>query len=78
MTKLFVQVLDEDSTEADAVLAVVESECFAGITLDELIKTMEDDGANPSNGLIFVFEVVDKGKIKTSHSFVSSKKTKSS
>ena len=77
MTKLFIR-LNDGATEKDAVEAIVNGDTpFAGATIDELVQQVEEDGGEyPADGAIFVFEIVDKGKIETSHKFVSSKKTK--
>jgi hypothetical protein len=42
-----------------------------------LVQNIEEDGGEyAQDGVVFVFEIVDKGKIETSHKFVSSKKVK--
>jgi hypothetical protein len=77
MTKLFIHLNDE-ATESDAVQAIVNGDTpFAGATIDEMVQQIEEDGGEyAQDGVVFVFEIVDKGKIETSHKFVSSKKTK--
>jgi hypothetical protein len=77
MTKLYIR-LDDSATELDAVQAIVNGDTpFAGATIDEMVQQVEEDGGEyAADGTVFVFEIVDKGKIETSHKFVSSKKTK--
>ena len=77
MTKLFIRLNDE-ATEKDAVEAIANGDTpFAGATIEELVQQVEEDGGEyAADGVIFVFEIVDKGKIETSHKFVSSKKVK--
>jgi hypothetical protein len=76
MTKLFVQLLDEDATESEVLDAIITNDSyFVEKSFDALMALIEDDGELPS-GSVFVFELVDKGKIETSHKFVSSKKVK--
>ena len=76
MTKLFIR-LNDNATEADAVQEIVNGDTpFAGSTIDELVQNIEDGGEYTQDGVVFVFEIVDKGKIETSHKFVSSKKVK--
>jgi hypothetical protein len=77
MTKLFIR-LNDNATEADAVQEIVNGDTpFVGSTIDELVQNIEEDGGEyAQDGVVFVFEIVDKGKIETSHKFVSSKKVK--
>jgi hypothetical protein len=77
MTKLFIR-LNDNATEADAVQEIVNGDTpFAGSTIDELVQNIEEDGGEYArDGVVFVFEIVDKGRIETSHKFVSSKKIK--
>lgn len=75
MTKLYVR-LETGSTEQDVVDSLVESDSlFIESSFDKLIDMLQDDGQLP-DGEIFVFELVDRGTIKTDHKFISSKKTK--
>jgi hypothetical protein len=75
MSKLYVY-FDSEVSEEDAITSFVEGDSpFAEKTFDGLIEMIEDDGENPTkDGTVFIFEIVDKGKIQTSHKFVSNKK----
>jgi hypothetical protein len=77
MTKLYVKFeSSEFETEQDAINALVDEEmCSTGSSLEGLIESMANNNES-FEGDVFVFEVVDKGTIKSVHSFVSSKKNK--
>jgi hypothetical protein len=77
MTKIHVSLNFKDATEEEAIQAIIDDggfKCARGI--DKLVEDIISDGDTPEESTIFVFEIVDKGKIVSKHSFVSSKKTK--
>jgi hypothetical protein len=80
MTKLYTGFMDSNVDEKEVITSIIENEndgpFYMGSSLDDLAEVMEDSGETPSSMAIFVFEIVDKGKIETSHKFVSSKKIK--
>ena len=77
MTKLYVAFESEvESTEQDVVNAIVEGEsCYSGISFEDLVEQIQEDNV-PNKMDVYVFEIVDKGTIKTDHKFISSKKVK--
>ena len=74
MSKIYVR-LEEGSTEQDVVDAFINGNFFIESSFDKLMELLKDDGELP-DGEIFVFELVDKGTVKTDYKFISDKKAK--
>lgn len=76
MTKIYVAIEDSDTTEQDVVNNILDNSFFVGESIDDLVAAIDDDGNSHEGMDVYVFEIVDKGTIKSKHSFVSSKKVK--
>ena len=74
MTKIYVR-MESGSTEQDAVDSLLEGEGFVESSFEKLIELLKDGELFP-DGEVFIFELVDRGTIKTDHKFISSKKSK--
>ena len=74
MTKLYM-VLPLGYTEADAIQALIEGNGVVESSFEKLVEELKEDGDYPE-GEVFIFELVDRGTIATTHKFVSSKKEK--